>query len=344
MKRRRAVGAQQGATFARVSEAGICVTLVRHGQTEANSTKRWQGQGDSPLSALGVQQARFLGQRLRRRTFTHFLSSDLSRALDTARATGFSFSVDRALREFDVGSWEGLTAEEVEATYPEEMERLRRGEDVALGGGESYASFSARIDGVFDALRAKLAPGDHALVVCHGGVIGTVLSGAFGLRQGRVWRTGRAANTSITELTYTRDGALLHVFNDTLHLLPLGGFPAHGELKGSVALMCDVAPEHDFGEFAARYERDALSELGEDLSAHLAELARRHPEQRVALGVRAQQIHSWAQATLGCPATGASAPADLGRRARVAPPRAGSVCHAGWHGGQSLLLDYGLSW
>jgi broad specificity phosphatase PhoE len=318
-----------------VSDDSIRITLVRHGQTEANLTKRWQGQGDSPLSALGVAQARLLGERLAQRAFTHVLSSDLSRAVDTARATGRPFRIDRALREFDVGVWEGLSSEEVEANFPEEMERLRRSEDVALGGGESYATFSARIDGAFDALRAQLAPGDHALVVCHGGVIGTVLSGAFGLRKTGAWRTGRAANTSITELSYTREGALLHVFNDTLHLAPLGGFPAHGELKGSVALLCEVPAEHAFGEFAARYEQDAWAELGQDLPARLSELARRHPEQRVALGAGAQQIHAWAHATLVGDAAGT---------ARLAPPRAGSVCHAGQQGDQSLLLDYGLCW
>jgi hypothetical protein len=184
------------------------------------------------------------------------------------------------------------------------------------------------------------------LVVCHGGVIGAVLSGALGLRKARVWRTARAANTSITELSYTREGALLHVFNDTLHLLPLGGFPAHGELKGSVALLCEVPAElcslaemrastHSFGEFAARYERDALREIGEDLPARLSELARRHPEQRVALDARAEQIHAWAETVMI---------GDVAGAGRLVAPRAGSVCHAGSQGEQTLLLDYGLRW
>jgi probable phosphoglycerate mutase len=306
---------------------------VRHGQTEANLTKRWQGQGDSPLSALGVEQARLLGQRLGQRTYTRVVSSDLSRAVDTARATGLAFSIDPALREFDVGCWEGLSAEEVEAQYADDLERLRRGEDVALGGGESYLTFSARIDGALAALRAQLRPGDHALVVCHGGVIGSALSGAFGLRKARAWTTARAANTSITELSYGKEGALLHVFNDTLHLRPLGAWPAHGELKGSVALLCDVPAQHDFGEFAARYEGEALDGHGSYLSGHLAELAHRHPEERVALSASSAGIHAWAEATLfgDVPATG-----------RLLAPASGSLSHAGRQGDRTLLLDYGL--
>ncbi len=316
-----------------MSEDGIRITFVRHGQTEANLTRRWQGQGDSPLSALGVQQARLLGERLKRRSYSHVVCSDLSRAVDTTRATGLSFDIDPALREFDVGAWEGLTAEEVEARYPDDLERLRQGEDIALGGGESFAAFSARIDGALAALRARLAPGDHALVVCHGGVIGTVLSGAFGLRNARSFSTARAANTSITELTYTRDGVRLHVFNDTLHLLPLGTWPSHGELKGSVALLCEVPVQHAFGELAARYERAALAEVGEELALHLYELARRHPEQRVGLGAAAGQIQAWAEATWF---------GEIAATGRLAEPLAGSVSHAGWQGERLLLLDYGI--
>jgi broad specificity phosphatase PhoE len=316
-----------------VTEDSIRITFVRHGQTEANLTKRWQGQGDSPLSALGVQQARLLGERLKTRKFTRVFSSDLSRAVDTARATGFSFRIERALREFDVGSWEGLTVEQVEAQYGDDLERLRRGEDVALGGGESFVSFSARIDGALADVRAQLAPGDHALVVCHGGVIGTALSGAFGLRKARAWATARAANTSISELSYAKEGALLHVFNDTLHLQPLGAWPAYAELKGSVALLCDVPVQHEFGEFAARYEGEASAVLGDELSSCLSELSRRHPEERVALAATATRIHAWAETTLF---------GDVAATGRLVAPPPGSVCHAGRLGDRALLLDYGL--
>lgn len=313
-------------------EEGIRITLVRHGQTEANLSKRWQGQGDSPLSALGVSQARLVGERLRQRRFTSVWSSDLSRAKDTARATGFDFRVSAALREFDVGAWEGLTAEQVEAQYPEDLARLRRGEDVPLGGGESYLTFSLRIDAALDAVRAELAPGDHALVVCHGGVIGTVLSGAFGLRKARAWATARAGNTSITELSFTSQGALLHVFNDTLHLQGLGAWPAHPDIKGSVALLSEGPCDQDFGEFAAHYECEG-PEQHADLSGRLNELARRHPEQRVALRARAESIQTWAEATLF---------GDIAATGKLLAPQPGSLCHAGQLGERMFLLDYGV--
>lgn len=316
---------------------------MRHGQSEANLVQRWQGQGDSALSALGKQQAQKVGARLARRHYTHALSSDLQRAYDTACATGLQITRDPALREFDVGVWEGLTREEVEARFPDEMARLKAGEDVPLGGGESYAVFSQRIDHALGRLRAQLEPGDHALVVCHGGVIATALSGALGLRATRNWSFARAANTSISELSFSADGALLHVFNDTLHLTDLGSWPSHAEMAGMVGLVCDAVPAAALGSFAAHYDvAPQLSALGPSadppayaalLASTLTELHTRHPEQRVSLAAHGASIHAWAEDALFAGALPGGA---------LAPPPPGSISHVGRWNDRLLLLDYAL--
>lgn len=324
------------------------ISFVRHGQSLANLAQRWQGQGDSPLSELGKQQAELLGSRLAGRRFTRVISSDLTRAADTARATGLAFETAAVFREFDVGCWDGLTREQVAERYPEEMERLKNGEDIPLGGGESYAAFSARIDAALLALRARLEPGDHALVVCHGGVIATALAGALGLRRAGHWALARVANTSITGLSFSSSSASsesrLHVFNDTLHLLSLGSWPLHPDTQGVVGLVCDALDGDCFGCFAAQYDAgELLGALGaeasraawvEALSARLHELHERHPEGRVALSAHAGSIQAWAEQALwrGGPGVGA-----------LAPPGAGSISHVGRVAERSLLLDYGIS-
>ena len=58
--------------------------VVRHGQTKANETNTIQGQGNTPLSPLGIQQAERAAARLRGVTFAAVYSSDLGRAMDTA--------------------------------------------------------------------------------------------------------------------------------------------------------------------------------------------------------------------------------------------------------------------
>lgn len=331
------------ATVLKVSEERIRITFVRHGQSQSNLAQRWQGQGDSPLSGLGVSQARLLGERLRHQCFTRVISSDLMRAADTARATGHTFTQDPIFREFDVGQWEGLTREEVLMRFPEEMEQLKRGQDIPLGGGESYSVFSQRIDGALARLVAELSPGDHALVVCHGGVIATALAGALGLRDAGRWSLARVANTSITELSFATSGNMLHVFNDTLHLLPLGNWPPHADVQGVVGLVCDTLEEGAVGEFAAHYDAaDQLAALGEEaaaeawaalLSDKLVELQELHPEHRVSLAAHGLSIHAWAEDSLW---------RGLLRQGALAAPPAGSISHVGKVGERLVLLDYCL--
>ncbi len=94
--------------------------VVRHGQTTWNASKRWQGRADSPLSALGVAQARWAAETLAR--FDVVVTSNLSRAHDTgtiiAGAFGAPVVVDPDLAERDVGEWTGLTFDEIEEGWP----------------------------------------------------------------------------------------------------------------------------------------------------------------------------------------------------------------------------------
>jgi broad specificity phosphatase PhoE len=327
-----------------VSSLPVRITFVRHGESLANRATRWQGQGDSPLSELGVAQARALGKRLGTRKFDRFLASDLSRAADTAAATGFTFDKLQTWREFDVGAWEGLTREEVLERFPAEMEQLKNGEDIPLGGGESHLMFATRIDAALDRLLSELAPGSHALVVCHGGVIGCVIARALGLRGKTRWPLWRAANTSITELSFCADGnSELAVFNDTLHLASLSSWPVFEDVRSCFALLSDSAPAPEHGSFAAHYDgatnferlarARADGESAEDLSTVLATLHARHPDDRVSLSLRAELIRAWVEDTVWLGGT---------PKGRILTPPRGAVSHVGYVGGRAQLLDYGV--
>jgi broad specificity phosphatase PhoE len=328
-----------------VSASRVRITFVRHGESVANRSGRWQGQGDSPLSERGREQAKAVGERLKTRRFDRVLTSDLSRAHDTARATGFALEVSSAFREFDVGAWEGLTREEVMARYPDEMERLKNGEDVPLGGGESYAAFSARIDSALSALIASLDEQQRdVLVVCHGGVIATVMARVLGLRGQRRWPLWRAANTSLTELTFSSEGDELRVFNDTHHLSRMAPWPAFEDVSTCFALVSDVAPEAGFGPFAAHYDAahsfeallgtEAQQHGADSVSAVLSTLHARHPSDRVSIALRASLIQAWVAETVWL---GGAPTAQI-----VAPPK-GALSHVGFVGGKPQLLDFGVT-
>jgi broad specificity phosphatase PhoE len=144
--------------------------VVRHGQTTWNASKRWQGRADSPLSALGVAQARWAAETLE--PFDVVVTSNLSRARDTGAIIAEAFDapvvVDAGLAERDVGDWTGLTFDEIEHGWPGFLER-----DEHPNGWESDDEVAARAADAFRRI-AKEQHGARVLVVTHGGLIRSV--------------------------------------------------------------------------------------------------------------------------------------------------------------------------
>lgn len=144
----------------------VIVWLVRHGQTAWNVDRRFQGWTDVPLDQTGRDQAERLRATLETAAFDGIWSSDLSRAVETARIAVGPPTVDRRLREMDFGDIEGAAWDELE---PEVREGLKRFEGFAAPGGESAESFMSRVFEFLD----ELPDGNH-LVVAHGGVLRAV--------------------------------------------------------------------------------------------------------------------------------------------------------------------------
>ena len=98
--------------------------LWRHGQTVWNAERRFQGQSDIPLDEVGQAQAERAARLLAALRPDLIVSSDLSRAAQTAaplgRLTGLEVTVDKDLRERSGGCWEGLTDTEIRTRYPVE--------------------------------------------------------------------------------------------------------------------------------------------------------------------------------------------------------------------------------
>jgi broad specificity phosphatase PhoE len=194
------------------------VCLVRHGQSVSNSSGVWQGQGDSPLNEIGRTQVEALGHALRGQDYDLVLSSDLSRAADTAKAAGVEVELDRAWREIDVGDWEGLTDEQVAVRFPEQIAALRARRAVAIGGGESWPDVFQRADDSLAALRRRLPDGGRVIVFTHGGIIAALLAGLLGARGRFPWPLGRMRNTGRTTLRFWDERVELVSHNDDTHV------------------------------------------------------------------------------------------------------------------------------
>jgi broad specificity phosphatase PhoE len=159
------------------------ILIARHGESDWNRERRWQGHADRPLTERGREQARALAERLAHVELGAVYSSDLRRARDTAAVVAERQGLDvqgmRELREVDVGSWSGLTRAEAEEQFPEGFRRWRAGfpgwED-----GETYEAMTDRVIAVVQRI-ADEGEGGRVLVVSHGGPIRAIHAAALGL-------------------------------------------------------------------------------------------------------------------------------------------------------------------
>ena len=211
---------------------------MRHGQSEANARHLWQGAGSTPITAAGRRQAELAGQRLATRRFSVVESSDLERSVDTALIAGFEPRQRSIWREGDIGVWEGLDPKLVMERYTEEIARLEHDYDMRMGvTGESPRQVADRGCKALGDLTDRLDDGHTALVVTHGGLIGSVLWRLLGLPAGRR-RLGMLANTAICELTFRDHGPTVRRYNDAAHLGPVTDWVQY--MRGDEAVVIDL--------------------------------------------------------------------------------------------------------
>jgi broad specificity phosphatase PhoE len=147
--------------------------LARHGETDWNREGRWQGQANVTLNDRGREQARELAKRLASERFDIIYASDLARAHETALivAEGKRMSVvtDPALREIDVGSWSGLTPDQIAGRFP----------GMVNHDGETNEQHLARVLDCFTRI-ATAHLGQRVLVVSHGKTLRVIRRHAAG--------------------------------------------------------------------------------------------------------------------------------------------------------------------
>jgi probable phosphoglycerate mutase len=188
------------------------IYLIRHGQTEHNVARRYQGSLDSPLTALGAAQARAMGLSLRSLIDPQdvaLFSSPLGRALETAQLVAEDAGIpgdpiiDEGLAEISLGSWDGLTIDQIEERRPEGLGR----DDWYFQSpdGERYDPFETRLAAALARITAH--PAATRIIISHG-VASRVLRGlhaglpreealALPVPQGVIYRLDGGAITEI---------------------------------------------------------------------------------------------------------------------------------------------------
>lgn len=160
--------------------------LTRHGETDWNAERRWQGHSDPPLNDRGREQARELAATLD--AVDVIYSSDLARARETAEILAerldLEVRLDPRLRERSFGAWEGKTWDELEEHYADALSRWQAGETHGPEDAEPYEDFSGRVESFLEDVLRK-HPSERVLVVGHGGSIRAIHALAEGLDYAR---------------------------------------------------------------------------------------------------------------------------------------------------------------
>ena len=180
------------------------LTLVRHGETEWNAQRRYQGHTDVPLSALGLHQAELVADRLAGEKFDAIYASDLKRAWQTAspiaEKVGLPVSTEPRLREMSFGVLEGLKWEEAQKKYPEMLKAWLDDYNHPPEGGESMDVFLARIAAFRDDLLSRHVS-QNILLVAHGGTLNELIRSCLEVPNEQRWAFAFSMdNASISEL------------------------------------------------------------------------------------------------------------------------------------------------
>jgi broad specificity phosphatase PhoE/ribonuclease HI len=196
--------------------------LLRHGQTELSTQRRYSGRGNPALTDLGQRQAEAAAQHLGQRGgVTAVITSPLQRAYDTAakaaKALGLDVTVDDDLIETDFGTWEGLTFSEAAERDPKLHRSWLRDTSISPPEGESFDSVAERVQRVRGRLIAEYA-GETVLVVSHVTPIKTLLRMALDAGPGILYRLHLdLASLSIAEF-YPDGASSVRLVNETSYL------------------------------------------------------------------------------------------------------------------------------
>jgi probable phosphoglycerate mutase len=176
------------------------IVAWRHGRTAWNVAGRVQGQTDIPLDEVGRGQAASAAARLARLKPDRIVTSDLSRARETAETLGSLAAVpvtlDRRLRELAFGEREGLTWAESWERFPDGMQAWFDGDETQIPGSETHRQTASRfVAAVHDALEDL--PDDGVLVVvAHGAVLRSGVAHFLGIPEQFWWNFGGLGNCS----------------------------------------------------------------------------------------------------------------------------------------------------
>jgi broad specificity phosphatase PhoE len=196
------------------------IFLLRHGETQANIEQRYQGQGESHLSELGLQESEELSGFLAREDFCAIYSSTLSRSYETARMIAKPHGLDVAkidsLKERNYGIWENMKFDEIRKRFPDLYGSwLIDPGKTLIPDAETLEAMQRRGVAAIESLVEKHG-GKTFCVVGHGGMNRAILFHYMRIDMNNFWRI-RQDNTCINIIEIDK-APIVTLLNSTSHL------------------------------------------------------------------------------------------------------------------------------
>ena len=201
------------------------IYFVRHGQTIWNVEKRFQGLSDSPLTELGITQAKLLGEKLKDIKFNKFYSTSLKRAYDTANYIKGNrkqkVEIFDDFVEISMGDMEGIKQEDFKKLYPEQVKNFFFNQleyNPSSFGGESFLEVRERVIRGLNKFIELNKNYERVLVVSHGATLKTLLHYISGKDISTLSDEAIPKNTSYTIVKYENGKFEIIDFSNTSHL------------------------------------------------------------------------------------------------------------------------------
>jgi len=197
------------------------IIMVRHGETKWNTENRIQGQANTPLTELGIKQAQQTGKALHKENISEIYSSDLGRAMQTAKVINkylnLSIIKQEGLRERNYGVLQGISFDELDDKFPViRLNMNSRDPNYVIPGGESIFQFSQRVSTCINSIIAN-SNASNLLLVVHGGVLERFFHTVVGLPLD-FKRSFSLSNSSINKFSYVNGMWQLDSWGITNHL------------------------------------------------------------------------------------------------------------------------------
>lgn len=200
--------------------------VIRHGETQSNVERRFSGHQDVVLTEKGIWQAQQLSYRLKDEQIDIAYSSDLKRAIHTAkivlRDRDISLSIEPRFREISFGDWEGFRLEEYASENGgSSLPGWWNQPDSPLSGGESVLDLRKRVKTALDKVITEHDEEDKCktiVIVCHGGVTRMIIGLALDIPIRKIWHI-RQQSTALNVIRYDKNnGFFVSSVNDIAHI------------------------------------------------------------------------------------------------------------------------------